>query len=161
MTADISPIYTVRVSGQAIRRARESAGLSQSELAVRSGVAQPNISAYEAGIRRPSPKMVERLVSAARPRPSAILAANRDEVLALAAANKAVDVRVFGSIARHEDGPDSDIDILVRFRDGASLLDQSTLAIELAELLGVQVDVVSEGGLRVGHDDVRSEAVPL
>jgi predicted nucleotidyltransferase len=149
------------VSGQAIQQAREAAGLSQSELAVRSGVAQPNISAYESGVRRPSPKMVQRLVSAARPRPSAILAANRVAALALAEANKAADVRVFGSIARQEDTPDSDVDILVRFRDGASLLDQSNLAIELSELLGVHVDVVSEGGLRDRHDDIRSEAVPL
>ena len=105
--------------------------------------------------------MVERLVSAARPRPSAILAANRDAVLALAEANKAVDVRVFGSIARQEDTPDSDVDILVRFRDGASLLDQSSLAIELGDLLGVHVDVVSEGGLTGRHDDIRRESVPL
>jgi len=149
------------VSGQTIQQAREAAGLSQSELAVRSGVAQPNISAYESGVRRPSPKMVERLVSAARPRPSAILAAKRDAVLALALANKAFNVRVFGSVARGEDTPDSDIDILVRFRDGASLLDQSSLAIELEELLGVHVDLVSEGGLRDGHDDIRNEACPL
>jgi hypothetical protein len=149
------------MTGQIIQRAREAAGLSQSELALRSGVAQPNISAYESGVRRPSQKMLERLVSAARPRPSAVLAAHRDAVLALAAANKAVDVRVFGSIARREDTPDSDIDILVRFRDGASLLDQSNLVIELGELLGVHVDVVSEGGLKDGHDDIRREAVPL
>jgi predicted nucleotidyltransferase len=105
--------------------------------------------------------MVERLVSAARPRPSAILTANRDAVLALAAANKAVDVRVFGSIARGEDTPDSDIDLLVRFSNGASLLDQSSLVIELGELLGVHVDVVSEGGLQDGHDDILRDAVPL
>ena len=151
----------VFVNGQTIRQAREAAGLSQSELAVRSGVAQPNISAYESGVRHPSPKMVGRLVSAARPRPSAVLAANRDAVLALAEANKAVDVRVFGSIARDMDTPDSDIDILVRFRDGASLLDQSNLAIELGQLLGVHVDVVSEGGLRDGHHGIRRDAVPL
>lgn len=80
--------------------------------------------------------MVQRLVSAARPRPSAILAANRDAALVLAEGNKAIDVRVFGSIARQEDTPDSDIDILVRFREGASLLDQSNLAIQLGEFLG-------------------------
>ena len=105
--------------------------------------------------------MVDRLVAAARPLPSKVLAANRDAVIALAASNKAEDVRVFGSIARGEDRPDSDIDILVRFQNGASLLDQSSLAIELEELLGVHVDLVSEGGLRDGHDDIRNEAVPL
>jgi len=149
------------MSGNTIRQARETARLSQSELAALSGVAQPNISAYESGVRRPSPKMIERLVSAARPRPSSILAAHREAVLALALANKAGDVRVFGSIARNEDTPDSDIDVLVRFREGATLLDQSALAIELSELLGVHVDVVSEGGLTDRHELIRREAIPL
>ncbi len=153
--------YTGMMTGSGIQQSRESAGLSQSELSVRSGVAQPNISAYESGRRRPSPKMVERLISAARPRPSAILAAHRDAVLAFAAANKAVDVRVFGSVARGEDTPGSDIDLLVRFQEGASLLDQSTLAIELGDLLGVEVDVVSEGGLTDRHQAIRGEAIPL
>lgn len=105
--------------------------------------------------------MVERLVSAARPRPSSILAMHRAAVLALAEANQADDVRVFGSVARQEDTPDSDVDILVRFREGASLLDQSTLAIELSQLLGIHVDVVSEAGLTQRHADIRREAVPL
>jgi uncharacterized protein len=149
------------MAGHRIQQAREAAGLSQSELAVRSGVAQPNISAYESGARRPSQKMVERLVSAARSRPSTILATHRDAVLALADANKAVDIRIFGSVARQEDTPDSDIDILVRFRDGASLLDQSNLTIELCDLLGVRVDVVSEAGLTDRDGEIRRQAVAL
>ena len=149
------------MSGRIIQQAREAAGLSQSELAARSGVAQPNISAYESGARTPSTKMVSRLVAAARPRPSARLAAHRDEVLAIARANEAFDVRVVGSIARGDDTPGSDIDLLVRFASGASLLDQSSLVLELEDLLGVRVDVVSEGGFRGGHDEIRRQAVAL
>jgi uncharacterized protein len=145
-----------------IQQAREAAGLSQSELAALSGVAQPNISAYESGTRRPSDQMVRRLISAARPRPSVILAAHRMEVLDLARANKAENVRVFGSIAQGEDTADSDIDLLVRFRDGASLLDQSSLLLELEELLGTRVDLVSEGALQAERDnEILLRAVPL
>jgi uncharacterized protein len=146
----------------AIQQAREAAGLSQSELADLSGVAQPNISAYESGTRRPSARMVQRLISAARPRPSTILAAHRAQVLDLARANKAENVRVFGSIVRGEDTADSDIDLLVRFREGASLLDQASLLLELEELLGTRVDLVSEGALRGERDnDILRQAIPL
>ena len=82
-------------------------------------------------------------------------------MLAIARANKAFDVRVFGSIARGDDTPGSDIDLLVRFASGASLLDQSSLVLELEDLLGVRVDVVSEGGLRGDHDEIRRQAVAL
>jgi predicted nucleotidyltransferase len=82
-------------------------------------------------------------------------------VLALARANKADEVRVFGSVANGRDTADSDIDLLVRFRSGASLLDQANLTIKLTELLGVRVDVVSEGGLTDRHADILAEAVEL
>jgi predicted nucleotidyltransferase/DNA-binding XRE family transcriptional regulator len=149
------------MTGAAIYEARQAAGLSQVDLADRSGVAQPNISAYESGTRRPSEQMVRRLVAAARPRPRDLLAARRSAVLSLVAANNADRVRLFGSVARGEDNGDSDIDLLVRFREGASLLDQANLAIELTELLGVHVDVVSEGGLTHRHDEIVRQAVDL
>jgi predicted nucleotidyltransferase/DNA-binding XRE family transcriptional regulator len=148
-------------TAEAIITARRAAGLSQAGLAARSGVAQPNISAYESGTRKPSPVMLRRLVAAARPRPSDVLSAHRGQVLALARANKADEVRVFGSVANGRDTADSDIDLLVRFRSGASLLDQANLTIKLTELLGVRVDVVSEGGLTDRHADILAEAVEL
>jgi uncharacterized protein len=70
-------------------------------------------------------------------------------------------IRIFGSVARHEDSPDSDIDLIVRFDQGASLLDQSLLTIAVQELLGVDVAVVSEAGLTQRHAQILREAVAL
>jgi predicted nucleotidyltransferase len=72
------------------------------------------------------------------------------------------DVRVFGSVARGEDGPDSDVDFLVRFVRGTTLFDQAGLIVELEHLLGRNVDVVSERGLKERiRDRVLGEATPL
>jgi len=56
-------------------------------------------------------------------------------------------VRLFGSVARGEAGEKSDIDLLVEFEPGRSLLDHAGLMVELEELLGRKVDVVSEQSL--------------
>jgi len=140
---------------------RKRAGLTQKELADLSGVAQPNIAAYEKGTRQPSARMLRRLADAAKPRPSAVLAANHAQVKRLAQQHKAVNVRVFGSVARGDDRPGSDLDLLVKFAPGASLFDQIGLAQDLEDALGVHVDVISEGGLRSGHDQIRAQARPL
>jgi predicted nucleotidyltransferase len=76
-----------------------------------------------------------------------ILKENRDAVIALAAKHGAQKPRIFGSVARGEAGPESDIDLLVKMEEGRSLLDLSALALDLRDLLGVKVDVVSEDGL--------------
>lgn len=146
---------------QVLTEVRRRAGLSQQQLAEASGVAQPNIAAYERGTRRLSTAMLGRLRAAARPRPSVVLDKHRSQVRRTASQHKALDVRVFGSVARGDDRPGSDLDLLVRFRPDASLFDQVGLAQDLEELLGVPVDVVSEGGLRPGHDEIRAQARPL
>jgi predicted nucleotidyltransferase len=140
---------------------RKRAGLTQKELADLSGVAQPNIAAYEKGTRQPSAKMLERLTAAARPRPSTVLASHRAAIMKIARGYKAVDVKVFGSVARGEDRPGSDLDLLVKFTPGASLFDQIGLAQDLEDALGVHVDVVSEGGLRDRPEEIRVQARPL
>lgn len=76
-----------------------------------------------------------------------ILKENRDAVIALAAKHGARKPRIFGSVARGEAGPESDIDLLVKMEEGRNLLDLSALALDLRDLLGVKVDVVSEDGL--------------
>ncbi|HOG18193.1 MAG TPA: nucleotidyltransferase family protein [Syntrophales bacterium] len=76
-----------------------------------------------------------------------ILEAKRNEILILASRHGARNVRVFGSVARGEAGPESDVDFLVQMEEGRSLLDLSALIMELQDLLGRKVDVVSEGGL--------------
>lgn len=141
-----------------VRELRESAGLSQVELASRIGLSQPNISAYESGVRTPSDDTLRRIRAACRPRPSTALAAHRNDILRIAAEHKAHDVRVFGSVARGEDTPDSDLDLLVRFEDTASLLDLVGLADSLEDCLGVKVDVISEGGLSTRNRSIRKDA---
>jgi uncharacterized protein len=86
----------------------------------------------------------------------------REEIIAMAARYGAADLRIFGSIARGDATETSDVDFLVRFEPGRSLFDQGGLLMDLRQLLGVNVDVVSEGALtgRFGQI-VRREAVPL
>lgn len=149
------------MSQSPVAEIRRRAGLTQQELASLSGVAQPNIAAYEKGTRNPSPQMLARLAAAAKPRPSTVLERHREAIRALAAQHKALDVKVFGSVARGEDLPGSDLDLLVTFSPDASLFDLTSLADDVEELIGVHVDVISDGGLREGHDEIRAQAVAL
>jgi predicted nucleotidyltransferase len=73
-----------------------------------------------------------------------LLKAKRDEILRIAAKHGARNVRVFGSAARGEAGPTSDVDLLVEFEPGRSLLDHVALIQDLEDLLGRKVDVVTE-----------------
>jgi predicted nucleotidyltransferase len=75
------------------------------------------------------------------------LRARREEILGCAAEHGAGDVRVFGSLARGDATLESDVDLLVRMEPGRSLLDLVGLWQDLEDLLGVQVDVLSEGGV--------------
>ncbi len=71
-------------------------------------------------------------------------------------------MKVFGSVARGDDGPDSDIDLLVEPADDASLFDLAQLEIDLEDLLGRPVDVVSRRALVAGRDDaILREAIAL
>lgn len=95
-------------------------------------------------------------------RPSTVLARHREEVLLIAERHGATTVRVIGSVARGNDVPGSDVDLLVGTQPGFSLLDLVGLADDLEELLGVPVDVLTEGGLRDGRDDgIRDEALEM
>lgn len=135
-----------------VRALREAAGLSQAELARRSGIAQPNIAAYEAGRRIASTEMLERLRAATRPLPRDALSACSADLVSLAGRYGLGNVRVFGSAARRTDSPGSDLDILVTRSPGTGLLAIAAFAAEASELLGVEVDVVTDGGLRADHE---------
>lgn len=91
-----------------------------------------------------------------------LLKDRREDILRLAAQHGAHNVRVFGSVARGEARPDSDIDLLVELEPGRSLLDLGGLLMDLQALLGREVDVVTDKGLR---DRIRTrvlqEAKPL
>ena len=91
-----------------------------------------------------------------------LLRAKRDEILQICAKYGARNVRVFGSVARGEADEQSDIDLLVEFEPNRSLRDHAGLWVELQELLGVKVDVVSERGLKPRiRQRVLQEAIPL
>jgi predicted nucleotidyltransferase len=75
------------------------------------------------------------------------LQASRTEILRVATKMGVTNVRVFGSVARGEDGPDSDLDLLVTLQPGRSLFDLVGLADELGALLGRKVDVVTDDAL--------------
>ncbi len=70
------------------------------------------------------------------------------EIRAIAAAHGARNVRVVGSVARGTDRDDSDLDLLVTFDPGVSLLDHAKLSLALEQLLGRKVDIASERGVR-------------
>ena len=89
-------------------------------------------------------------------------ATRRDSVLGLAARHGAHNVRVFGSVARGESDPQSDVDFLVDLDPGRTLSDLGGLLMDLEEALGSPVDVATEKGLRVRvRERVLAEAVPL
>jgi uncharacterized protein len=91
-----------------------------------------------------------------------LLESRRDEIIKIAAEHGAQNVRVFGSVARGEADSQSDIDLLVEFKRGTTLLGHAALIDDLEDLLGVKVDVVSERGLRERvRVRVLSEAVAL
>jgi hypothetical protein len=77
----------------------------------------------------------------------ALLSGKRADIVRIAHEWGARNVRVFGSAARGQDRPGSDIDLLVELRPGHGLLDLVELKLALSELLGRPVDVVTEDGL--------------
>ena len=86
----------------------------------------------------------------------------KDEILPVATRYGAYNVRIFGSVGRGEAGPDSDIDFLVDMEPDRSLFDVGGLLMELQDLLGRKVQVVTENSLHwYIHDQVLREAKPL
>ncbi len=86
----------------------------------------------------------------------------REAILATAARYGAHDVRIFGSVARGDATESSDLDLIVRFDVGRSLLDHGGLVMDLCEILGVKVDVIDEDGMLPRfRQHVMKEAIPL
>ena len=87
---------------------------------------------------------------------------NKETILRIAQQHNANNVRVFGSVVRGEEKENSDIDLLVSFQPGASLLDQVGLMNELREILGKKVDVISDRALNPYiRDKILKEAQPI
>jgi uncharacterized protein len=91
-----------------------------------------------------------------------LLGDKREEILRIAARHGATNVRVFGSVARGEAGPDSDVDFLVDAGPNRSAFFPAGLLADLEDALGCKVDVLTENGLHwYIRDRVLREARPL
>ena len=86
----------------------------------------------------------------------------REAILSIAARHGATDVRLIGSVARGEARPDSDVDLLVTWREGTSLLNHAALMLELERLLGRKVDIASDGWVKPSiRNSVYRDAIAL
>lgn len=125
-------------------------GQSQREVANTLGVSQPAIS-YQVASERTDGV-----------RPSNLIAAGGPVLRTFAERRGFTDLAVFGSAARHEDRPDSDVDLLVQPPVGADLFDLLRLEGSLATILGRHVDLVSYRGLDSDRDrDILRDKVLL
>jgi predicted nucleotidyltransferase len=92
------------------------------------------------------------------------LRARRDEILELAARYGASNVRVFGSVARGEATPESDVDLLVEMPEGTSMFDLVGLWLDFKDLLGCDVSLITDDEYPRNErfmSRVRKDAVPL
>ncbi len=97
-----------------------------------------------------------------RPRPSQLLAAHRDEALALLRRYGASNVRVFGSIVRGEDGEGSDVDLLADLPSALTLVTRIEIEQSLAEIFKCDVDLVKPDEVPSGiKEKLFAEAQPL
>jgi predicted nucleotidyltransferase len=86
----------------------------------------------------------------------------REAIIRITARHGATEVRLIGSVARGEARPDSDVDLLVTWSEGASLLDQAALMLELENLLGRKVDIASDGWVKPSiREPVYRDAITL
>ena len=168
-------------AGALLREARLRVRLSQSELARRAGVPQSVISEYEAGKRQPAVPTLARLVAATgheltlglertdqtvRGLPDTPLGRrlrhHRTALLEAVRRAGGSNLRVFGSVARGEDGPDSDIDLLVDLPANTSLFAVLALEGSLERILKVKVDLAPVASLKPRvRTAALADAVPL
>ncbi|MEO7746573.1 MAG: helix-turn-helix domain-containing protein [Actinomycetota bacterium] len=171
----------MHTSGPLLREARSRAGLSQSDLARRAGVPQSVVSEYESGRRQPALPTLSRLIAATgheltlglertdptvRGLPDSPLGRrlrrHRKALLNAVETSGGGNLRVFGSVARGEDGPDSDVDLLVDLPADVSLFAVLALEGTLERILKVKVDLATSGGLKArARADVHADAVAL
>lgn len=153
--------FEVTRAAELIRGARLDSGLTQAELARRSGLRQPSLAQMESGTRSVSGEMLERVLRAADYRPSVPLAEHAEAITAAAARRGLANVRVFGSTVRGEDRYDSDIDLLLTPGSGVDLFDVALFTDEVRRLTGFPVDVILDTGRSPVLQGAAREAVPL
>lgn len=155
--------FDVSRAAELIVDARRDAALTQTELARRAHISQPNLAQMEAGRRMPSQEMLERILAAVDYRPSIAVERHAARIRELVARRGLTNPRVFGSLVRGEDHFDSDIDLLVTPSPQTSLFTLAALAADIEELTGFPVDVVTDSGASGSAAATRivQEAVPL
>lgn len=85
-----------------------------------------------------------------------------EEVNAICTKHGASNLRIFGSTARGDETPQSDVDFLVDFERGRGVLQLMALEMELEQLLGAKVEVLTVGGLSPFlKDRILTEAIPV
>lgn len=165
-------------SAKILTSVRQSAGLTQGELAQRAGTSQSAIARYENGNAEPSTSTLLRLLRVAgydldvtvRKSTTSDLSSDRAQKIRLSKAAirrimkkaGASNIRLFGSVARGEDNPNSDVDFLVDFDISRGLLPIVGLNRELSKLLGERVEVSPVGALKADVlKNALAEAIPL
>ncbi|MEJ5915655.1 XRE family transcriptional regulator [Pseudokineococcus sp. 1T1Z-3] len=157
----------MRAPGRLIREARRRAGLRQRDLGELAGMPQSAVSAYESGRVQPSLPVLRRLVEAAgleleislrqvTPPAGAVftgpvgrrLQEHRDDVREALRQAGYARPEIFGSVARGEDGPDSDVDVLVDVPVGTGLVGLAGMTRAASGVVGAPVDLLPRGGLR-------------
>jgi uncharacterized protein len=159
---------------QLIEAARREAGLTQAEVARDAGTSQPAVARYERGIDVPTIPTLERLLAACgrgllltavrrrEGKQASLLRRERRRLLAAAELRGARRIRVFGSVARGDQRPDSDIDLLVEFERGRTLVDIAGFQNDARAILGWDVDVATPQILREEfRDQVLADSRPL
>jgi len=132
-------------------RAMVADGMSQRLIAEQLGISQPAVSQQLKAAQLLDGASAEALVQAAAP-----------VLKALAADRGYTRLAVFGSVARRETRPDSDVDLVVEAPPGTSSFDFVRFRHVIEQVVGRQVDLIAYGGLRPGlDDDIRREAILL
>lgn len=132
-------------------RAMLATGISQRQIADELGISQPAVS-----------QQLKFAPDLGEAHPQLLLEAAAPVLKVLAAERGYSQLAVFGSIARKQARPDSDIDLLVKGPDGASSFDFVDFKMLLEQVLGREIDLIGYGGLKPRlDDDIRREAVPL
>jgi len=150
-----------------VRRRRWLLKMSQADLARATGIQQSNLSAIESGTRAAGEDTRAKIARALSIRPSQALTSSRQDVIDAFARHGQPAPLVFGSVARHQDTLDSDIDLMTKIKRPFGLRERYRLTTDLEAILTVPVDVIDSDApvvsdrIRKRLRKARDEAVPL
>lgn len=147
--------------GALIREARVDLGITQTDLAQRAGLSESSLAQMESGKRNVSSDMLERVLKAADYRPSLALELTCERVRVEADRLGLKNLRVFGSVARGDDGFDSDIDFLVAPDEGVTLFELALFGDRVRQITGFPADVIVDDGPVPPGWEALQEALPV